>query len=451
MSASDDMAAMQREAEAKGMAPQPITPPGVEPGTGEYTGPIPAQVCDPAELANLPALRDSTPAAMLALAVGKGLDVQSLERLMALYERYEENQARKAFFAALAEFQSEVPPLVKDKSVSYGDTHYKHASLGSIAQAIREPLKRHGLSYRFTIENDENGISVACVVTHVQGHSEPTKMGSPSDSSGKKNPIQSLGSSVTYLQRYTLIAALGLTTADEDMDGRSPQREPEGQPAPAKPATVTPRPANGTPNTTRRILAGTKGQPVQGIAVKVGDILRGVDHSIQDYNGKTYWRVEHVNGSCSMFAEEGADPTPVPACVKDGALNDHLVGLVIETKKKTTMFLFADVRPVEGPDAAKGPQAPPAAPTPPPQPEDPKRAEALEQCKAWMAKLGPIGLPIQAHFFKTDSEGKLTPPESASTADLLGYWRAAHAKDEEMKAAPKEEPAAEGDSDNPPF
>ena len=40
------------------------------------------------------------------------------------------------------------------------------------------------------------------------------------DTSGKKNTIQAQGSSVTYLQRYSLIGALGLTTADEDIDGR---------------------------------------------------------------------------------------------------------------------------------------------------------------------------------------------------------------------------------------
>ena len=43
------------------------------------------------------------------------------------------------------------------------------------------------------------------------------------DTSGKKNEIQSRGSTITYLQRYTLIGALGLTTADEDIDARIPQ------------------------------------------------------------------------------------------------------------------------------------------------------------------------------------------------------------------------------------
>ena len=40
------------------------------------------------------------------------------------------------------------------------------------------------------------------------------------DTSGSKNSIQSRGSAVSYLQRYSLVGALGLTTADEDMDAR---------------------------------------------------------------------------------------------------------------------------------------------------------------------------------------------------------------------------------------
>lgn len=44
-------------------------------------------------------------------------------------------------------------------------------------------------------------------------------MRAPSDLSGNKNAIQAIGSTTTYLMRYTLIAAFGLTTADEDNDG----------------------------------------------------------------------------------------------------------------------------------------------------------------------------------------------------------------------------------------
>jgi hypothetical protein len=59
---------------------------------------------------------------------------------------------------------------------------------------------------------------------------------------------------VTYLQRYTLLSALGLATADQDDDGQAvSQRKPVAMPtprkaqaAPAAPAVSTPTPATET-------------------------------------------------------------------------------------------------------------------------------------------------------------------------------------------------------------
>jgi hypothetical protein len=61
-----------------------------------------------------------------------------------------------------------------------------------------------------------------CAVTHVKGHVERCIMKALADESGGKNSIQAIGSAITYLQRYTLLAATGLTSADiDDDDGRA--------------------------------------------------------------------------------------------------------------------------------------------------------------------------------------------------------------------------------------
>jgi thioredoxin-like negative regulator of GroEL len=71
----------------------------------------------------------STPNDLLAQAIDKGLTVEALEKLVALQERWEAGQARKAFFDAFTTFQSEAPDLRKTKSVSFGKeggkTEYK--------------------------------------------------------------------------------------------------------------------------------------------------------------------------------------------------------------------------------------------------------------------------------------------------------------------------------------
>ena len=62
---------------------------------------------------------------------------------------------------------------------------------------------------------------VTCFISHRDGHTEQTSMEAGKDDSGAKNNIQQKGSTQTYLQRYTLIGALGLSTAEGDNDGNN--------------------------------------------------------------------------------------------------------------------------------------------------------------------------------------------------------------------------------------
>jgi hypothetical protein len=198
---------------------------------------VPEVVTEP----QLPAVVEEagTPAALLQMAVAKDLDLEKLERLMALQERWNADQARKAFYHAMTEFQGMMSTLEKDAEVKYTGkggqvTHYKHSSLGAIADEIRGPCQACGLSYRFEYAPaaQQGYTTVSCVVTHIAGHSERTSLDVPGDMSGGKNAIQALGSSLTYAHRYTVLPAFGLVTGIEDTDGR---RNRNGPPQPAVP------------------------------------------------------------------------------------------------------------------------------------------------------------------------------------------------------------------------
>ena len=168
-----------------------------------------------------------TPATLLSQAIDKNLDIDKLERLMAMQEKWEVKEAKKAFLQALSDFQYRCPALKKDKSVGYGtkdgtgSVNYSYTPLGSIIDQIKDHLKDCGLSYRWETEDTNNRIKITCVLSHKAGHSETNSMEGAPDASGKKNPIQQRGSTITYLQRYTLIGALGIGTADTDNDGKS--------------------------------------------------------------------------------------------------------------------------------------------------------------------------------------------------------------------------------------
>lgn len=166
-----------------------------------------------------------TPAALLSMAVSQGADLDRLERLMALQERFEANEARKAFVEAMTAFKAEPMEILKRKQVSFttkdGDTtSYKHAELSDVTAAVVPAMARHGLSHRWNIEQTGTLVTVDCVITHAQGHSEKVTLFAGPDASGKKNAIQQIASTVTYLQRYTLLAACGLSTKGEDDDGK---------------------------------------------------------------------------------------------------------------------------------------------------------------------------------------------------------------------------------------
>lgn len=169
----------------------------------------------------------TTPAHLIELAVSKDLDVEKLSKLMEMNRQFQADQARKAFFAAMIQFQNEVPELRKNKKVSFttnsGKTEYNYAPLDSIARQIKATCKACGLSYRWEILDTEKEMKVTCLVTHDEGHTEQTTMTANPDTSGGKQAIQARGSAIEYLKRYTLIGALGLTTTDSDVDGTLPE------------------------------------------------------------------------------------------------------------------------------------------------------------------------------------------------------------------------------------
>lgn len=165
----------------------------------------------------------TNPQNLISQAIEKGLGVEELGKLMDLQERWEKNQSRKSFFEAFTKFQSDCPELRKTKEVSFKETKYKYAPLADITRQISKILKVNELSYRWEIQDTISEIKVTCLISHIEGHTEHTTMTASPDTSGSKNSIQARGSAIEYLKRYTLIGALGLSTADSDVDGQMPE------------------------------------------------------------------------------------------------------------------------------------------------------------------------------------------------------------------------------------
>lgn len=188
-------------------------------------------------------LQSYSPHGLISQALAQNVPIETLERLMDLQERWQTVQAKTSYLKAMSKFQSICPELKKSKKVNYpsksgGNVKYEYTPLSTITKSIREALSECGLSYRWEFEDKDNLIICYCIVSHTDGHSEKTFMSAGKDTTGNKNDIQSIGSTRTYLQRYSLIGALGLSTADEDNDGKTSQQPKEQIPEPKAKADV---------------------------------------------------------------------------------------------------------------------------------------------------------------------------------------------------------------------
>lgn len=177
----------------------------------------------------------ATPAELLRYALESGADLDRLERLMDMQMKWEANEARKAYHDAMTAFKLNPPIIYKDKHVEFrtdkGVTAYDHATLGNVVEKVVAALASHGFSHRWMPHRSEGGmISVTCVITHKLGHSEETTLEAGLDQSGGKNNIQAMISTKSYLERHSLLAAVGLATRDTpDDDGRTAGRNADVQ------------------------------------------------------------------------------------------------------------------------------------------------------------------------------------------------------------------------------
>ena len=165
------------------------------------------------EQEGLPAITPPTPMAMIERAVNSGADIEVIERLMALQERWEKNIARREFDAAIAAAKAEIKPIPR---TAMGHNNKKYADFAAIAREIDPITSKYGLTYRFSTVQTDKTIAVTCRLSHRAGHYEETTLCGPADASGSKNAIQAIGSTLTYLQRYGLVQMLGLAVADDD-------------------------------------------------------------------------------------------------------------------------------------------------------------------------------------------------------------------------------------------
>jgi hypothetical protein len=190
----------------------------------------------------IPALTpaEPTPLQIIKDAIAGGMDPDKLTKMFDLYERDQKRKAEQAFIAAMNEFKKDRPRIMKSKTAQVESNRtgqkfeYKYADLFEVSNSISDALSKYGLSHRFETRQEIRTIGpaavervvVTCILSHVAGHSERTTLEGCADQTGSKNAIQAIASTVTYLERYTLLAATGCAASDTDSDGTAAPEAP---------------------------------------------------------------------------------------------------------------------------------------------------------------------------------------------------------------------------------
>lgn len=156
------------------------------------------------------------------------VDVDKMERLLAMQERVLADQSRRAANTDLARFKALCPHIKKGRGIVVKNRlQSNYAPYEDMMREIRPFMEQCGFSERFDTQTNPQGAicAVRCTIIHRDGHQWDSTFPVVPDTSGNKNSIQAIGSALSYGKRYSIGAALGLVFEDEDDDGNMGRRE----------------------------------------------------------------------------------------------------------------------------------------------------------------------------------------------------------------------------------
>lgn len=124
---------------------------------------------------------------------------------------------------ALVKAQAEMPAAKFNATNPFFKS--KYADLGSVIETARPVLAKHGLAILQPVVSSGNGrIGIRTLVIHESGEFISSDVYIPVLDEKGKSLVQSAGSIISYLRRYSLSSMLGIY-ADEDTDANGGEKE----------------------------------------------------------------------------------------------------------------------------------------------------------------------------------------------------------------------------------
>lgn len=152
------------------------------------------------------------------VALDPSIDIERLRAVIEMETASQGREAEKAFNAAFAAMQPELPAVTKGGENKHLSSTY--ARLEDIQAAVKPMLAKHGFSVRWSSETIDGQIYVKCHLSHAAGHSIKDTLPLPVIEQKGTNALQQRGIAMSYGKRYTLCNVLGIQLGGEDNDGQ---------------------------------------------------------------------------------------------------------------------------------------------------------------------------------------------------------------------------------------
>jgi hypothetical protein len=173
---------------------------------------------------------ETAPTTMLAViaraANDPTVDIDKLERLLAMKERMDAKDAEAAFNRGMTDAQTRMRPVSAD--ANNPQTRSAYATYTKLDKALRAIYTGCGFSLSFDTEDSAKAdhIRVLCYVSHNGGHTRTYKADMPVDGKGAKGndvmtKTHAFGSGTSYGMRYLLKMIFNVTIGEDDDDGNS--------------------------------------------------------------------------------------------------------------------------------------------------------------------------------------------------------------------------------------
>ena len=158
------------------------------------------------------------------------VDIDKMERLIAMQERVQARDAELAFNKALNAAQSEMRPIAAN--ASNPQTKSRYASYDKLDRVLRPIYTEHGFSLSFDEAESPKPehVRVVCYVSHVGGHTRTYHRDMPADGKGAKGgdvmtKTHAAGAAGSYGARYLLKGIFNVSVGEDDEDGNDPRRD----------------------------------------------------------------------------------------------------------------------------------------------------------------------------------------------------------------------------------